>query len=75
MSKDLTNSSVHRQNILNNPYALHEIEKATRISGIPFGGRSMVLKKQVASFFEVTPAQWTITSKNTGTSCAKTGTR
>jgi hypothetical protein len=55
MSKDLTNSSVHRQNILNNPYALQEIEKATRISGIPFEGKSVVLKEQVASFFEVTP--------------------
>jgi hypothetical protein len=55
MTKDLTNSSVHRQNILNNPYALQEIEKATRISGIPFEGKSVVLKEQVASFFEVTP--------------------
>ena len=55
MSKDLTNSSVHRQNILNNPYALQEIEKATSIQGIPFEGRSVVLKDQVASFFEVTP--------------------
>jgi hypothetical protein len=55
MSKDLTNSSVHRQNILNNPYALQEIEKATRISGIPFEGKTVVLKEQVADFFEVTP--------------------
>ncbi|MCX5819618.1 MAG: DNA-binding protein [Deltaproteobacteria bacterium] len=55
MSKDLTNSSVHRQNILNNPYALQEIEKATRISGIPFEGKSVVLKEQIAAFFEVTP--------------------
>jgi len=55
MTKDLTNSSVHRQNILNNPYALQEIERATRITGIPFEGKSVVLKEQVASFFEVTP--------------------
>ncbi len=54
MTKDLTNSSVHRQNILNNPYALKEIEKATRISGIPFEGKTVVLKEQVADFFEVT---------------------
>lgn len=54
MSKDLTNSSVHRQNILNNPYALQEIEKATRITGIPFEGKTVVLKEQVAAFFEVT---------------------
>ncbi len=55
MSKDLTSSSVHRQNILNNPYALQEIEKATRIAGIPFEGKTVVLKEQVAAFFEVTP--------------------
>ncbi len=55
MSKDLTNSSVHRQNILNNPYALQEIEKATHITGIPFEGKTVVLKEQVAAFFEVTP--------------------
>jgi hypothetical protein len=55
MSKDLTNSSIHRQNILNNPYALQEIEKAAHIQGIPFEGRSVVFKEQVASFFEVTP--------------------
>ena len=54
MSKDLTSSSIHRQNILNNPYALQEIEKATRITGIPFEGKSVVIKEQVAAFFEVT---------------------
>ena len=55
MSKDLTNSSIHRQNILNNHYALQEIEKATRITGIPFEGKTVVLKEQVAVFFEITP--------------------
>ncbi|MGO8822311.1 MAG: DNA-binding protein [Desulfomonilaceae bacterium] len=54
MSKDLTSSSVHRQNILNNPYALREIEKATHITGIPFEGKMVVTKEQVATFFEVT---------------------
>ncbi|NDG72478.1 MAG: hypothetical protein EBY32_14525 [Proteobacteria bacterium] len=54
MSKDLTNSAVDRQNILNNPYALTEIEKAAGIRGIPFEGKTVVLKEQVASFFEVT---------------------
>lgn len=53
--KDLTVSQVDRQNILNNPYALHEIEKATKIQGIPFEGRTVVLKEQVAMFFDVTP--------------------
>ena len=54
MSKDLTNSTVDRQNILNNPYALAEIEKAAGIRGIPFEGKTVVLKEQVAAFFEVT---------------------
>jgi len=55
MGKDLTNSDIERQNILNNPYALQEIEKATYIRGIPFEGKTVVLKEQVADFFEVTP--------------------
>lgn len=54
VSKDLTNSAVDRQNILNNPYALAEIEKAAGIQGIPFEGKTVVLKEQVAAFFEVT---------------------
>ena len=53
--KDLSTSEIDRQNILNNPYALAELEKATGIHGIPFEGRTVVLKEQVASFFEVTP--------------------
>jgi len=53
-TKDLTVSEVDRQNILNNSYALQEIEKATRIKGIPFEGKTVVLKEQVADFFEVT---------------------
>jgi len=54
MSKDLSNSAVDRQNILNNPFALAEIEKAASIRGIPFEGKTVVLKEQVATFFEVT---------------------
>lgn len=55
MSKDLTTSAIDRQNVLNNPYALAEIEKAAGIQGIPFEGKTVVLKEQVAAFFEVTP--------------------
>lgn len=55
MSKDLTNSAIDRQNILNNPYAIAEIEKAAGIQGIPFEGKTVLLKEQVAAFFEVTP--------------------
>ncbi len=54
MAKDLTNSAIDRQNILNNPYALAEIEKAAGIRGIPFEGKTVLLKEQVAAFFEVT---------------------
>ena len=54
MKKDLTSSEIDRQNILNNPYALAEIEKAAGIQGIPFEGKTVVLKEQVAAFFEVT---------------------
>jgi len=55
MSKDLTSSALDRQNILNNPYALVEIEKATGLQGIPFEGKTVLLKEQVADFFEVPP--------------------
>ncbi|MDD2336625.1 MAG: DNA-binding protein [Geobacteraceae bacterium] len=54
MAKDLTNSAVDRQNILNNPFALAEIEKAAGMQGIPFEGKTVLLKEQVAEFFEVT---------------------
>lgn len=51
--KNLTVSEIDRQNILNNPYAVAEIEKATHIQGIPFEHKSVILKEQAASFFEV----------------------
>lgn len=34
---------------------MQEIEKATRIKGIPFEGKTVVLKEQISVFFEVTP--------------------
>lgn len=52
--KDLTTSQIDRQNILNNPYALAEIEKAAGLQGIQFEGKTVLLKDQVAVFFEVT---------------------
>lgn len=48
--RDLTVSAVDRQNIMNNPYALQEIEKAAEIKGLPFEGRRVLLKEQVAAF-------------------------
>ena len=48
--QDLTNSTLHRQNILNNPFALQEIEKATHIQGFAFEGRSVVVKNRSRLF-------------------------
>lgn len=53
MSNDLTTSALGRQNILNNPFAVVEIEKAIGIRGIPFEGQRYVLLDQVAFFFQV----------------------
>ena len=55
MAKDLTISAIDRQNVLNNPFALEEIKKATRIEFIVFENKAMLLKEQVAAFFEVSP--------------------
>lgn len=52
--KDLTISQIERQNILNNTYAMKEVEKAVGITGIPFEGKFVILKEQVANFFDVT---------------------
>ena len=73
--KDLTVSQIDRQNILNNPYALQEIERATRIKGIPFEGKTVVLKEQVSAFLKLHPGRLTITSRNSAKNCAKTVTR
>jgi hypothetical protein len=53
MVKDLTNSPVDRQNILNNPYAVTEIQKATQLTSIKFEGAERLTKQQIAAFFEV----------------------
>jgi len=53
MAKDLTNSPVDRQNILNNPFAVTEIQKATHLTSIQFEGTERLTKEQIATFFEV----------------------
>lgn len=53
MSKDLTNSSVDRKNILNNNIAIQEIYKQVGFYGISFEGKYRFTKQQVAHFFEV----------------------
>ena len=55
MTKELTTSSIDRQNILNNPYAIEEIRKAAGIQGIVFEGEIKFLKEQLAAFFEIDP--------------------
>lgn len=53
MTKDLTNSNVHRQNILNNPYALEAIKEQIKLPIFIFEGKAIFFKEQVADFFEV----------------------
>jgi hypothetical protein len=55
MAKDLTNSKIDRQNILNNQYALEEIRNAVGLVGILFEGEYKFIKSQVSAFFEVDP--------------------
>ena len=53
MPRDLTESPIDRQNILNNPYAITELQKETNIRAVQFEGAPRVLKEAVAEFFEV----------------------
>lgn len=53
MAKELTNSKVDRQNILNNQFALEEIRKEVGLEGIIFEGEYRFLKDQISTFFEV----------------------
>jgi len=39
MGKNLTTSDIERQNILNNPFALQEIQKATHLKGLEYKGQ------------------------------------
>lgn len=49
--KNLTNSIIDRQNILNNELALNEIRKTSNIQGIIFEEKVYFTKMMVASFF------------------------
>lgn len=53
MSKDLTNSGVERQNILNNKYALQRIQEYIGMTGMLFEEEYRFTKKMVADFFQV----------------------
>lgn len=53
MAKDLTNSKIDRQNIVNNNYAVSEIEKACNVEGLLFQDKIVFTKEQVAQFYEI----------------------
>lgn len=53
MAKDLTQSNVHRKNILNNKYALQEIEQEVAFPGILFEGSLRYTKRQIAQFYDI----------------------
>ncbi|WP_417607974.1 DNA-binding protein [Owenweeksia hongkongensis] len=53
MSKDLTNSSIDRKNVLNNNIAIQEVYERVGFYGIKFDGKYRFTKHQVAFFFEV----------------------
>lgn len=51
--KNLTTSEIARQNVLNNRYALDEMQKAIGLRGVIFEGELKFTKQQLSSFFEV----------------------
>ncbi len=51
--KDLTTSNIERQNILNNLYAVEEIQKQLDIEGMFFEGEYRFTKQMVADFYGV----------------------
>lgn len=53
MAKDLTNSRLDRQNILNNKIAVEEIQLKSGVEGITWNGKIYVTREMTANFFEV----------------------
>ena len=53
MAKDLTNSIIDRQNILNNDLAIEEIKKNINVPGIYIDDKIYFTVEYVASFYEV----------------------
>ncbi len=51
--KDLTKSIVSRQNVLNNDYAIYEIQTQLKIDGIIYEDEILFTKEQLATYFEV----------------------
>ena len=53
MDKNLTNSHLDRQNILNNHIALEEIRKAVDVKCIVWENKLYLTKAMVAEFFSI----------------------
>jgi hypothetical protein len=53
---DLTTSPHHRQNILNNHFALGEAEKHLSLGGVNFQGQRVFTKLQVVTLFDISEA-------------------
>lgn len=51
VAKDLTNSRLDRQNILNNEIAISEIQTKSGIDGVLWDGKVFVTREMTASFF------------------------
>lgn len=51
--ENLTTSVVARQNILNNNYALSELEKQLNIDALCFDGEIVFTKEMLANYFEI----------------------
>ena len=53
MKKDLTNSRLDRQNILNNEMAIEEIQNKSGVEGIVWNNELFVTREMTAKFFDV----------------------
>lgn len=53
MKKELTNSQIARQNVLNNRYAVDEIQKAIGLKCVCFENEFWLTRSQIATFYEV----------------------
>lgn len=50
MKKDLTNSRLDRQNILNNEMAIEEIQNKSGVEGIVWNNKLFVIREMTAKF-------------------------
>lgn len=53
MDRDLTTSAVARKNVLNNPYALKQLEANLALGGLEFQGETVFTKRQSAEILAV----------------------